>query len=227
MEDSVLDRLLEALEKTPPLSGHPILAELVQGSKEPLEGQWKYPFHLVRHAAIELIKSGVFVGDNLRGRRIASIPPKVKTYPINDPEELVWLIALPLTKDVEKEISQEVFDFHKREITRSFGRIVADISHLSGLIEPFAKPKTKEKIREIQTALASLKKKLLANLPKGFFKIEDPIDYMVDALQKHVPEAPEETIAKRVVDILRISEIGEVSYKTILQRINRRKQETT
>jgi hypothetical protein len=46
MEDGVFARLLEALEKTPPLRGHPILAELVHASREPIEGQWKYPFHL-------------------------------------------------------------------------------------------------------------------------------------------------------------------------------------
>jgi len=227
MQHGVLARLLEALEKTPPLSAHPILAELVHDSKEPLEGQWKYPFHLVRHAAIAIIKSGVFVGDDLKGRSIASIPPKLKTYPINDPEELVWLIALPLTKDVEKEISQEIFDFHKREVPRSFGRIMADMGYIGGLIEPFPKSKTKEKIRKIQEELASLKRELLANLPKDSFKLGDPIDYIVNVLQKHVSEVPDETIAKRAADLLKISGIGEVSYKTILQRINRGKKKTS
>ena len=62
MEKGILAQLLEALEKNPILSNFPILAEIVQASKEPIEGQWKYPFHIVRHAAIEVIKSDIFVG---------------------------------------------------------------------------------------------------------------------------------------------------------------------
>ena len=223
MEDGVLARLLEALEKTPPLRGHPVLAELVHASREPIEGQWKYPFHLVRHAVIEIIQSGIFMGDQLKGKGIASIPPKLKTYPINDPEELVWLIALPLAKDVETEISQEVFNFRKRQITQCFGRMIADMSYLGGFVEFFAKTKMKEKIGKIQTELASLKEELLANLPMDSFKLEDPIDYMVNVLQKHVQEAPGETIARRVADILKLSHNVDVSYKTIYQRMTRRK----
>ena len=104
---------------------------------------------------------------------------------------------------------------------------MADMGYIGGLIEPFPKSKTKEKIRKIQEELASLKRELLANLPKDSFKLGDPIDYIVNVLQKHVSEVPDETIAKRAADLLKISGIGEVSYKTILQRINRGKKKTS
>jgi hypothetical protein len=189
MEKGILAQLLEALEKTPPLTKPSILAKLVQASREPIEGQWKYPFHLVRYAAIEIIKSGIFMEDRLKGKEIASIPPKLKTYPINDPEELVWLIALPLGKDIEKERSQEVFAFLKRGVNRCFHQLMTDMNYLSEFIEPYVKTRTKEKIDKIQAELDSLRDDLLVNLPKDSFRLEDPIDYMINVLQRLVPEA--------------------------------------
>jgi hypothetical protein len=70
-----------------------------------------------------------------------------------------------------------------------------------------------------------LKKELLVDLPKNSFRLEDPIDYMFNVLRHHVPEAPDQTIAERVTDILKLAHIGEVSHKTVLQRIYRRKQQ--
>ena len=267
MEDGVFARLLEALEKTPPLSLHPILAELVHASREPIEGQWKYPFHLVRHAVIEIIKSGIFVGDQLKGREIASIPPKLKTYPINDPEELVFFIAMPLVRDVANDISRGMrnfaqavinscfsgivanlnqlselpetwgidiregnlkdLDFYQGEVKRFFSEIVLNMNPLPGVIKAWGSHRIKEKIEKIKAALDSLKEELLTNVPEDYFTMIDLIDYMVNVLQRHVPEAPDQTIAERVADILKVAHIGDVSYKTILQRIYRRKQKRT
>ena len=224
MEQGILAQLLEALEKTPPISKSPILAELVHASREPIEGQWKYPFHIVRYAAIDIIKSGIFVGDCLKGKKIPSSPPKFQTYPIKDPEELVWFIALPLVIDIEEKISQ---DF-REEIKRHFSRMAVNIDHLSRFIETWTKPKTKNKIDKIKAELDSLQKELLVHLPEKFFSLKDPIDYMINVLQKHVPEAPEETVAKRVVDILKISNISDdARYQTVLQRMYRKKQKRT
>ena len=117
MVKGIIPQLLEALEKTPPLSRHPILADLVQASKEPIEGPWKYPFHIVRHAAIDLLKSGIFVGDRLKGREIASIPPKLKTYQIKDPEELVWFITVPLVRDIEDDISRGMCNLPRQRLS--------------------------------------------------------------------------------------------------------------
>jgi hypothetical protein len=106
MEKGILAQLLEALEKRRPLSRHPIGAEMVAREREPIEGPWKYPFHLVRHAAIEIIKSGIFVGDRLKGKKLPSSPPSNLTYPINDPEKLIFLITMPLVRDIANDISQ-------------------------------------------------------------------------------------------------------------------------
>jgi hypothetical protein len=271
MKKGILAQLLEALEKTRPLSRHPILAELVARSKEPIEGQWKYPFHLVRNAAIEIIKSGIFVEDRLKGKKIPSIPPKFQTYPIEDPEELVWFIAMPLARDIEDDISRGMCNFAHTAIKGCFSEIVTNLNHLSevletwgepiridvrernlkdydvyqteikryvseivtnmnplpGVIETWGNPRTKEKIDKIKEDLETLKKGLLDNLPEKFFKLKDPIDYMVSILQKHVPEAPEETVAKRVVDILKVSNIADARYQTVLQRMYRKKQKRT
>lgn len=271
MQKGILAQLLEALEKTRPLSRHPILAELVQASREPIEGQWKYPFHIVRYAAIDIIKSGIFVGDRLKGKKIPSSPPKFQTYPINDPEELVFLIAMPLVRDIEDDIARGIYNFAQTEIERCFSKITENLNRLSGLLATWGKPikidvrerffqnydfyqtdtkrffseivtdmnplpgvvktwgnpRTKEKIGKIQEELDSLREELLINLPEDSFRMDDPIDYMVNVLQRHVQEAPGETIAKRVADILKIAHIGDVPYKTVLQRINRRKQQRT
>lgn len=267
MENGILAQLLKALERTPPLSKFPILAELVQASREPIEGQWKYPFHFVRHAVIEIIKSGIFVGDNLKGRKIASIPPKYKTYPIIDPEKLIFLIAMPLVKNIEQDISlgmrkfakEEIsrrfsailanlnrlselpgtlgidvteedlkdVDFHQEEVKRYFSIIVMEMNPLPGVVKTWGSPRTMKKIENIKEALENLQEEMLANVPDDFFKMEDLIDYLVNVLQKHVPKAPGETIAKRVVDILKFSCEVDVTYKTIYQRITRRKQQST
>jgi hypothetical protein len=228
MKKGILAQLLEALEKTPSLGKSSILAELVQPSREPIEGQWKYPFHLVRHAAIEIIKSGIFVEDHLKGKPIPSIPPKFLTYPIKDPEELVWRIALPLVTDIEKERNQRALDFLQKEVNRYFSQVVENMDFLSRVIEPWAKPKTKEKIDKIKGELDSLKEELWGSLPKDSFKLEDPINYMFNLLQKQAPNAPEETIAKRVKEILEISNIGKkVRHKSILQKRWRKKKKST
>ncbi|MBM4301152.1 MAG: hypothetical protein FJ121_06430, partial [Deltaproteobacteria bacterium] len=149
MEKGILAQLLEALETSRPLSRQPILAEMVHASREPLEGQWKYPFHLVRHAAIEIIKSGIFEGDNLKGRDIASIPPKSKTYPIIDPEELVFLIAMPLVRDIEQDISRGMRKFAQKEIRGSFSAIAANLNHLSELPETWGIDVRAEKLQDV------------------------------------------------------------------------------
>lgn len=266
MEKGILAQLLEALEKRSPLSRHPILAEMVAREREPIEGPWRFPFQIVRHAAAEIIKSGIFVGDHLKGREIASIPPKVKTYPIDDPEELVFLIAMPLISDIEQDISRgmrkftqtqinrsfsaieanlnrlseitetwgidvrseklENFDFYQADVKRCFSMIVMNMNPLPGVIKTWGGPKTKERIEKIKGSLESLKKELLASIPDDFFKMEDLIDYLVNLLQRHVLQAPGETIAKRVADILKVAEIGDIPYKTIYQRMTRRKQQT-
>lgn len=226
MEQGILAQLLEALEKTPPISKSPILAELVLASREPIEGQWKYPFHIVRYAAIDIIKSGIFVGDCLKGKKIPSSPPKFKTYPIKDPEELVWFFALPLVIDIEEKISQISQGFHK-EINRHFSRMAVNIDDLSRLIGILAKPKTITKLDKIKAEFDSLQKELLVHLPENFFRLKDPIDYMINVLQRHVTEVPDQTIAERVTDILKISDIGDARYKTVLQRMTRRKQQRT
>lgn len=271
MGKGILAQLLEALEKTRPLSRHPILAELVQASREPIEGQWKYPFHLVRHAAIEIIKSGIFVEDRLKGKKIPSSPPKFQSYPIKDPEELVWLIAMPLARDIEDDISRGMYNFAQTAIKRCFSEIVTNLNLLSelletwgnpiridvrernlqdldfyqtevkcyfseivmnmnplpGVIKTWGKPKTKGKIEKLKAAMDSLKEELLVNVPRDSFRMEDLIDYLVNVLQRHVAEAPGETIAKRVADILKIANVGDVRYQTVLQRMTRRKQKRT
>jgi hypothetical protein len=140
MKKGILAQLLEALEKTSRLSRHPIMAELVHDSREPIEGQWEYPFHLVRHAAIDIITSGIFVGDRLKGKVIASIPPKLKTYPINDLEELVWLVAMPLVRDIEDDISRGMCNFAQAEIKSCISEIVANLNRLSELLETWGTP---------------------------------------------------------------------------------------
>jgi hypothetical protein len=271
MGKGILAQLLEALEKTPPLSKHPILAEIVHASREPIEGQWKYPFHLVRYAAIDIIKSGIFIGDRLKGKKIPSSPPKFQTYPIKDPEELVWLIALPLARDIGGDVSRGMYNFAHKEIKRCFSEIIKNLDHLveilgtwgkpirmdvregdflkhdfyqtevkgylsefvknmnplPGVIEIWGSPKTKDKIDNIKEGLESLKEELLINVPGDSFRLEDPIDYMVNVLQRHVPDAPGETIAKRVADILKTTKVGVVRYQTVLQRMTRRKQRKT
>lgn len=267
MDKDILAQLLEALEKRRPLSRHPILAEMVAREREPIEGQWNYPFHMVRHAAIEIIKSGIFLGDHLKGREIASIPPKLKTYPINDPEELVFFIAMPLVRDIANDVSRgmrnfaqaainrcfsgtvanlnwlsdlpetwgidvrernlENLDFYQGEVKRYFSEIVVNMNPLPGVIKTWGSHRIKEKIDKIKAALDSLKEELLANVPEDYFRMEDLIDYLVNVLQRHVPEAPGETIAKRVSDILKTAQIGEVPYKTIYQRMTRKKQQST
>jgi hypothetical protein len=268
METGILAQLLEALEKERPLSRHPILAEMVARSRDPIEGQWKYPFHLVRYAARELLKSGIFVGDCLKGRKIPSIPPKFKTYPIKDPEELVFLIAMPLVRDIEKDISRGMRNFAQTVINRCFSGIVANLNRLSelpeywgidvsernlkdldfyqgevkyyfsvivmnmkplpGVIKTWGNPSIKEKIKKIKGSLDSLKEELLTNVPDDFFKMEDLIDYLVNVLQRQVPDkTPGETIARRVADILKIANFGDVRYQTVLQRMTRRKQQRT
>lgn len=271
MEEGILAQLLEALEKTPPLSKFPILAELVHRSREPIEGQWKYPFHLVRYAAIAIIKSGIFVEDRLKGKKIPSSPPKFKTYPIEDPEELVWHIAMPLLRDIKDDISRGMFNFAQAEIKHCFSEIVANLNRLSefleswgspiridireknlqdldfyqaevkryfseivmnmnplpGVIKPWENPRTNEKIEKIKVALDSLKEELLVNVPEDSFRMEDFIDYLVNVFQRHVPEAPGETIARRVADILKIANVGDIRYQTVLQRMTRRKQQKT
>ena len=266
MEKGILAQLLEALEKRRPLSRHPILAEIVAADREQIEGPWKYPFHLVRYAAIEIIKSGIFVEDRLKGKKIPSIPPKFQTWHIKDPEELVFLIAMPLVRDIERDISRGMHKFAQKEIRRSFSAIVANLNRLSelpetwgidvreanlkdvdfyqedvkryfsivvmnmnplpGVIKTWGNPRTKEKIEKIVGSLESLKEELLANVPNDFFKMEDLIDYLVNVLQRHVPEAPGETVARRVGDILKMAEIGDVPHKTIYQRMTRRKQKS-
>ncbi len=267
MGKGVLARLLEALEERHPLGSPPILAAMVAAEREPIEGPWRYPFHMVRYAAADLIKSGIFIGDRLKGKKIPSSPPKFQTYPIIDPEELVFLIAMPLVRDIEKDISRGMRKFAQKEIRRSFSAIVANLSRLSelpetwgidvreenlkdvdfsqeevkryfsiimmnmnplpGVIKNWGSPRTKEKIEKIKGSLDSLKEELLANVPDDFFKMEDLIDYLVNVLQRHVPKAPGETIARRVADILKMAEIGDVQYKTIYQRMTRRKQQST
>lgn len=266
METGILAQLLEALEKESPLSRHPILAEIVARSREPIEGQWNYPFHLVRHAAIEIIKSGIFVEDRLKGKKIPSIPPKFQTYPVKDPEDLVFLIAMPLVRDIEKDISRGMrnfaqtvinrcfseilanlkrlselpetwgidvrernlknLDFHEEKVKYYFSVIVMNIKPLPGVIKTWGNPRIMKKIDKIKAALDSLKQELLINVPEDFFKMEDLIDYLVNVLQRHVPEAPKETIAKKVADILKMAQIGDVPYKTIYQRMTRRKQQS-
>jgi hypothetical protein len=140
MEKGILAQLIEALENTRPLSKHPILAEIVQTSKEPIDGQWEYPFHLVRYAAIDIIKSGIFVGDRLKGKKIPSSPPKFQTYPINDPEEVVFLIAMPLVRDIEDDIARGIYDFSQTEIKRCFSKITENMNRLSELLATWGKP---------------------------------------------------------------------------------------
>ena len=269
MEKGILAQLLEALEKTRPLSRHPILAEMVARSREPIEGQWKYPFHLVRYAAIDIIKpeSGIFVGDRLKGKKIPSIPPKFQTWPIKDPEELVFLLAIPLVRDIENDICRAMrnfaktvinrcsfviegslnrlselpetwgidvregnlkdSDFYQTEVKLYFSMIVMSMNPLPGVIKTWINHKIKKKINKIKADMDGLKKELLVSVPEDFFRMEDIIDYWANVLQRNVPEAPEETIARRVVDLFNIANIEDVRYQTVLQRIYRRKQKTT
>jgi hypothetical protein len=267
MEKGVLARLLEALEESYPLGNPPSMAAMVADEREPIKGPWRFPFHMVRYAAVELIKSGIFIEDRLRGKKIPSSPPKFQTYPIIDPEELVFLIAMPLVRDIEQDISRGVRNFAQKEIRRSFSAIAANLDHLSelpetcgidvraetlenvdfsreevkhyfsiimmnlnplpGVFKTWGSPRVKEKIEKIKRALDSLKEELLATVPEDPFRMEDLINYLVNVLQSHVPEAPGETIAKRVADILKMAQIGDIPYKTIYQRMTRRKQQST
>ncbi|MBM4276174.1 MAG: hypothetical protein FJ134_17230 [Deltaproteobacteria bacterium] len=110
---------------------------------------------------------------------------------------------------------------------RYFSIIVMNMNPLPGVVKTWGSPKIKEKIEKIKGALGSLKEELLSNVPDDFFKMEDLIDYLVNVLQRHVPEAPGETIAKRVADILGTAKVGDVRYQTVLQRMTRRKQRRT
>jgi hypothetical protein len=267
MGKGVLARLLEALEESYPLGNPRSMAAMVADERKPIKGLWRFPFHMVRYAAVELIKSGIFIEDRLRGKKIPSSPPKFQTYPIIDPEELVFLIAMPLVRDIEQDISRGVRNFAQKEIRRSFSAIAANLDHLSelpetcgidvraetlenvdffreevkhyfsiimmnlnplpGVFKTWGSPRIKEKIEKIKRALDSLKEELLATVPEDPFRMEDLINYLVNVLQSHVPEAPGETIAKRVADILKMAQIGDIPYKTIYQRMTRRKQQST
>lgn len=101
-----------------------------------------------------------------------------------------------------------------------------NIKPLPGVIKTWRSPRTKRKIEKTKGSLEKLKDELLANVPDDFFRMEDLIDYLVNALQRHVPEAPGETIARRVADILKMAEVGDVPYKTIYQRMTRTKQQS-
>jgi hypothetical protein len=118
-------------------------------------------------------------------------------------------------------------DLYHLEVKRYFSEIVANMNPLPGVIKTWESTKTKEKIDKIKEALDSLKEELLTSVPKDSFRMEDLIDYMVILLQGHVPDAPGETISKRVADILTTAKVGEVRYKTVLQRMTRRKQRKT
>ena len=99
---------------------------------------------------------------------------------------------------------------------------------LPGVIKTWGNPKIMEKIDKIKAALDSLKEELLINVPEDFFRMEDLIDYLVNTLQRYVPEkTPGETIARRVADILKIANVGDVRYQTVLQRMTRRKKQKT
>jgi hypothetical protein len=113
------------------------------------------------------------------------------------------------------------------EVKRYFSGNVMKLNPLPGVIKTWGNPGTKEKIEKIKAALNSLKEELLVNVPVDSFKMEDLMDYLVNVFRRLVPEAPDQNIAARATDILKVAHIKDVSYKTILQRIYRRKQKRT
>lgn len=205
MEQGVLARLLEALEKTPPLSKTSTLAELVQNSKIPIEGQWNYPFHLVRHAAIGIIKSGIFVGDQLKGKKLSSSPPKFQTHPIQDPEKLVFFIAMPLVRDIENDISRGMCNFAKSVIEGCFSEIAVNLNRLSELPETWGMDYREINLEDLdfyQVAVKRLFSEIMLNInplpgviitwgsPKikqGIDEIKTALDNLKEKLLANVP----------------------------------------
>jgi hypothetical protein len=70
------------------------------------------------------------------------MPPKLINCRcrVIDPEELVWLIALPLIRDVEEDISRGMCNFAQAEIKHCFSEILANLNRLSELLETWGKP---------------------------------------------------------------------------------------
>ena len=178
---------------------------------------------------LKILNSGIFLDGNLRGKQLTGSARKYEKYQINDFEEFIaGVTSYILSIDEDKE-AKDVFS----------SIILLEMGFRSEYFEKFitflrkkriSKAKELENIRNNLFELTREFRDKIYICPKlpNIFKSKKRVIYKnVDSIflffKKHIPDAPEETIAARISELLKIFNIG-VKPGTILQRQLRAKK---
>jgi len=178
---------------------------------------------------LKILNSGIFLDGHLRGKQLTGSARKYEKYQINDFEEFIAGVTLHILSIDEDEEAKDVF---ATIILLESGFRPEYFEKLIIFLRKKRISKAKE-LEDIRSNLFKLTKELRDKIfiyPKSstIFKSTKRVIYKnVDSLflyfKKHIPDAPEETIAARISELLKEFKF-DVKPGTILLRRYRTKK---
>jgi hypothetical protein len=185
---------------------------------------WECPFQVMLPTAIAIMESDIFYEGQLKGKRLTGGKNRFKLYPINDFQRFLWSIAAPF----EPAISMGVSALCLEEPPRMFDKLLEDLADMTCLAEIYKGKRVAKRMAAIGKELEDIKKDISSNItppanPIGIVKI---IDHLISTFKAHIPDAPDQTIANSISDLLQKYDMP-VKAKAILQRMFRAKNKSS
>jgi hypothetical protein len=185
------------------------LVSTYEGYEPEISEQEEFIYRIGRNIplAIQIMESGIFREGRLQGRKIST---KHRLYAIDGIEEFVIELVRIFT-NLTKMMVQ------KQSVTLKFDSILAKYDELTGVVLE-CKGVRPQKVQAIRQDLALVKKKTLSKLNPISSLPPDIISSLIFLFKKYIPTAPNQTIATRISDLLKI--VGfQVNQETIRKKL--------
>jgi hypothetical protein len=156
---------------------------------------------------IQIMESSIFREGKLKGRKISG---KYRLYPIGDIREFIIELVKMLNR-------LEYMKERKQRVAQKFDSILTNYDELSKIVLE-SKGVRPEKVKSIWHDLAIMKDRTLDKLGPISNLPSEIMPSLIDLFKKYIPTAPNQTIAARISDLLKI--VGfQVNQETIRKKL--------
>jgi hypothetical protein len=171
-------------------------------NKKDIEGK-----NLTNEYAIAILESGIFLDGKLKGRPVGK---KFRLFNIESPFQFVFESGMIFSVWIKTQDSQQMFAEASYGLLEHFDNVSRKVLKYKG-IRP-------EKVKAIRHELVAMQEKTINKLSRLKGPTYDLVLSLIPKFKKYIPTAPNQTIAARIQDLLKIVGLH-VEQETIRKRI--------
>jgi hypothetical protein len=165
------------------------------------------PGGMTNHYAIAILESGIFRDCKLKGRPIGG---KFRLYPIESPFQFVIESGMIFSIWIRTRDQQQMFADASYGLLEHFDDVSREVLKYRG-VRP-------EKVKAIRQKLVAMREKTISKLSRIKGPTYDLVSALIPKFKQYMPTAPNQTIAARIQDLLKIVDLH-VEQETIRKRI--------